>query len=160
MVRSEADEVAQGESMKAGNKGMPGTPRDGAPVEITGLLKSALRWVDELAAKGSFPADGVTNKDGKKVTYKTWADLIQKSFEEYYFIPEGAWPSWTESSPCLTRSCRPLTRRRAPRRQHLCPAPRDLQGRVWHAGRKAKGGLPAPCQLPMRDDCGAGTLHA
>ena len=48
-----------GESVKAGTKGVPGTPRDGAPVEITGLLKSTLRWLDELASKGKFPFKGV-----------------------------------------------------------------------------------------------------
>jgi len=48
-----------GESEKAGTKGMPGTPRDGAPVEITGLLKSALRWLEELSTAGKFPFKGV-----------------------------------------------------------------------------------------------------
>jgi len=48
-----------GESVKAGTKGVPGTPRDGAPVEITGLLKSTLRWLSELSAKGKFPFKGV-----------------------------------------------------------------------------------------------------
>lgn len=48
-----------GESQKAGTKGKPGTPRDGAPVEITGLLKSTLRWLDELSSKGKFPFEGV-----------------------------------------------------------------------------------------------------
>ena len=48
-----------GESEKAGNKGLPGTPRDGAPVEITGLLKSTLRWLSELSEKGKFPFKGV-----------------------------------------------------------------------------------------------------
>jgi glycogen debranching enzyme len=48
-----------GESTNAGTKGKPGTPRDGAPVEITGLLKSTLRWVAQLAAKGKFPFKGV-----------------------------------------------------------------------------------------------------
>jgi glycogen debranching enzyme len=48
-----------GESQKAGTKGVPGTPRDGAPVEITGLLKSTLRWLDQLATAGKFPFKGV-----------------------------------------------------------------------------------------------------
>ena len=48
-----------GESEKAGNKGIPGTPRDGAPVEITGLLKSTLRWLSELSRTGKFPFHGV-----------------------------------------------------------------------------------------------------
>jgi len=48
-----------GESEKAGSKGLPGTPRDGAPVEITGLLKSTLRWLSNLSSKGHFPYKGV-----------------------------------------------------------------------------------------------------
>jgi glycogen debranching enzyme len=48
-----------GESVKAGTKGIPGTPRDGAPVEITGLLKSTLRWLSELSAKRKIPFEGV-----------------------------------------------------------------------------------------------------
>ena len=48
-----------GESEKAGTKGVPGTPRDGAPVEITGLLKSTLRWLDDLSRSGKFPFEGI-----------------------------------------------------------------------------------------------------
>jgi glycogen debranching enzyme len=48
-----------GESVKAGTKGVPGTPRDGAPVEITGLLKSTLRWLDGLSKAGKFQFKGV-----------------------------------------------------------------------------------------------------
>lgn len=79
-----------GESQKTGNKGYPGTPRDGAPVEITGLLKSTLTWVDSLAKAGKFPFIGVeaTIKGQKRtVTYKEWADLLQANFEKYYFVP-------------------------------------------------------------------------
>lgn len=82
-----------GESAKTGNKGVPGTPRDGAPVEITGLLKSTLTWVDSLVKKGRFPFKGVeATIDGKKrtVTYKEWADLIQSNFEKYYYVPKKA----------------------------------------------------------------------
>lgn len=48
-----------GSSEKAGNKGLPATPRDGAPVEITGLLKSTLTWLDKLSGAGKFPFKGV-----------------------------------------------------------------------------------------------------
>ncbi|KAK7030744.1 glycoside hydrolase family 13 protein [Favolaschia claudopus] len=79
-----------GESQRAGTKGVPGTPRDGAPVEITGLLQSTLRWVDQLSAAGKFPFKGVkATIDGKErlVTYKEWSGLIQTSFEKCYYVP-------------------------------------------------------------------------
>ncbi|KAF8584023.1 glycoside hydrolase family 133 protein [Ramaria rubella] len=79
-----------GESVKAGTKGTPGTPRDGAPIEITGLLKSTLRWLNNLSTKGSFPFKGVQtniNDQYRLVTYKEWNDLIQSAFERNYYIP-------------------------------------------------------------------------
>ncbi|KAI0923791.1 hypothetical protein AcV5_009241 [Taiwanofungus camphoratus] len=79
-----------GESIKAGTKGVPGTPRDGAPIEITGLLKSTLRWLAELSNAGKFPFKGVeAGIDGKRrlVTYKEWGNLLQTSFEACYYVP-------------------------------------------------------------------------
>lgn len=60
-----------GESEKAGTKGKPGSPRDGAPVEITGLLKSTLRWLNELSSAGKFPFEGV-EADSKLLHAKHW----------------------------------------------------------------------------------------
>lgn len=80
-----------GSSAKAGNKGLPATPRDGAPIEITGLLKSTLTWLDKLSSQGKFPFKGVktiVNGQEEFITYKQWSDLLQKSFERCYWVPE------------------------------------------------------------------------
>jgi len=76
-----------GESAKAGNKGLPATPRDGAPIEITGLLKSALRWVVELHERGEFEWTSVKGQDGKERSYKEWNETLQNNFERVYYVP-------------------------------------------------------------------------
>ncbi|CAG8464281.1 8825_t:CDS:10 [Acaulospora morrowiae] len=79
-----------GESEKAGNIGKPATPRDGAAVEIIGLLKSTLRWIVELLDMDIYPWKGVEIKEGRVkrlVTYDDWNDLVQQSFEENFYIP-------------------------------------------------------------------------
>lgn len=63
-----------GESQKAGTKGVPGTPRDGAPIEITGLLKSTLTWLDGLSATGKFPFKGVNVTSELNIQLKTHSD--------------------------------------------------------------------------------------
>ncbi|GBC01200.1 hypothetical protein RclHR1_00410027 [Rhizophagus clarus] len=76
-----------GESEKAGNKGLPATPRDGASVEIIGLLKSALRWLTELSEQGHYPWKEVELEGNRRITFAEWNDLIQKSFEKCFYIP-------------------------------------------------------------------------
>ncbi|KAF2280702.1 glycogen debranching enzyme [Westerdykella ornata] len=76
-----------GESEKAGNKGVPGTPRDGAPVEITGMLYSTLKWVAQLHSEGAYKYDGVTLDGGKKITFADWASKIKANFERVYYVP-------------------------------------------------------------------------
>ncbi|CAL5865952.1 uncharacterized protein PFLUO_LOCUS159 [Penicillium psychrofluorescens] len=76
-----------GESEKAGNKGFPGTPRDGAAIEITGLVFSALRWVSELHDSKLYPHKGVELGDGKSVTFTEWANKILDNFERCYYVP-------------------------------------------------------------------------
>lgn len=75
-----------GDSEKARIKGLPATPRDGAAVEITGLLKSCVRWLSELHRAGKF-FEGVDLGNGKQLKYREWNDLIQENFERCYFIP-------------------------------------------------------------------------
>lgn len=76
-----------GESEKAGSKGVPGTPRDGAAVEITGLLYSTLAWLADLHAKGQYPHGEVQSADGRSVKLSDWAGLIKANFERCYFVP-------------------------------------------------------------------------
>lgn len=77
-----------GESATAHNRGIPATPRDGAPIEITGLLKSTLRWVSHLhqSATSHFPFEGVALPDSF-LSYSAWDALVQASFDSHYFIP-------------------------------------------------------------------------
>ncbi|OJJ39871.1 hypothetical protein ASPWEDRAFT_151359 [Aspergillus wentii DTO 134E9] len=76
-----------GESEKAGNKGVPGTPRDGAAIEITGLVYSTLTWVARLHEAGVYQNQGVDIEGGKSVTFKDWATKIKDNFERCYFVP-------------------------------------------------------------------------
>ncbi|KAK9465395.1 glucanotransferase domain of glycogen debranching enzyme-domain-containing protein [Lipomyces arxii] len=77
-----------GESLRAGNNGWPGTPRDGAAIEISGMLKSGLRWVNELRAKGIYKHVSVTTAGGTKVVkFTEWEELVQKNFEKSYYVP-------------------------------------------------------------------------
>ncbi|PWY86908.1 glycogen debranching enzyme [Aspergillus heteromorphus CBS 117.55] len=76
-----------GESPKAGNKGVPGTPRDGAAIEITGLLYSALVWVANLHEDGLYIHDGVEIGGGESITFKDWAAKIKENFERCYHVP-------------------------------------------------------------------------
>ena len=76
-----------GESERAGSKGVPGTPRDGAAVEITGLSYSAMRWVAELHKAGKYKYSGVDTDQGEKITFTEWADRIKTNFEKCYWIP-------------------------------------------------------------------------
>ncbi|ETS87015.1 hypothetical protein PFICI_00843 [Pestalotiopsis fici W106-1] len=79
-----------GESERANSKGIPGTPRDGAAIEITGLLYSTLRWVAKLASEDKYPYKGVKKADGSEITFTEWADLVKSSFEYSYYVPTDA----------------------------------------------------------------------
>jgi len=78
--------------VKVNTMGVPATPRDGAPIEITGLLASTLRWVCKMIKNQNnhFPYTYVTLNDGAQLTYAEWYDLLVKNFEEYYYIPKDS----------------------------------------------------------------------
>ncbi|SCV04841.1 LAMI_0H19812g1_1 [Lachancea mirantina] len=79
-----------GESEMAGSSGIPGTPRDGAAIEIIGLLKSALRFVIKLQGQNRFGFTELEKSDGLKITYKEWESLVLKSFEKKFYIPQNS----------------------------------------------------------------------
>lgn len=77
-----------GESDKAGNRGVPATPRNGAAVELTALLYSTLEW---LVADNPTGQSGVyLPKASKDLSYSEWMSKIKRNFEEYYFIPKDS----------------------------------------------------------------------
>ena len=77
-----------GESEKAHNKGIPGTPRDGSAIEIQGLLKSALRFVNKLHKQGKFEYTKVTKPDGSTISLEDWESLLAENFEKHYYVPK------------------------------------------------------------------------
>ena len=79
-----------GESERAGSKGVPGTPRDGAAVEIIGLLYSTLKWLAHLNSEKKFGHAGVKKADGTEVSYASWAKLVKDNFERCFFVPLSA----------------------------------------------------------------------
>jgi glycogen debranching enzyme len=70
-----------GSSDKTGNKGIPATPRDGAPIELTALLYSSLRFMEELYDNEIIERCHIQVKDctgnPELWTYKQWADRIK-----------------------------------------------------------------------------------
>lgn len=75
-----------GSSEKAGTRGKPSTPRDGSAVEIVGLCKSAVTWLDTLYQEKLYPYQGVEIKEDKIITYKHWSDKIQNNFEKHFWV--------------------------------------------------------------------------
>ena len=78
-----------GESERAKSRGVPGTPRDGAAIEITGLSYSTLVWVAKLHEEGKYKYAGVStsSSDIPVITFADWAAKIKHNFERCYFVP-------------------------------------------------------------------------
>ncbi|KAF5023676.1 hypothetical protein F66182_4242 [Fusarium sp. NRRL 66182] len=76
-----------GESERAGSKGVPGTPRDGAAIEITGMLYSTLDWLAGLHQQGKYAYSGVDKSDGGSISLADWANLLKANFERCYYVP-------------------------------------------------------------------------
>ena len=64
------------------NKGLPATPRDGAPIELVGLQYSVLTFFAKLHAEGKFGHAGVD-----QVSFADWATLMKANFNRCYYVP-------------------------------------------------------------------------
>uniref|UniRef100_A0A6G1SGX7 Glycogen debranching enzyme n=1 Tax=Aceria tosichella TaxID=561515 RepID=A0A6G1SGX7_9ACAR len=81
-----------GSSEKAKTKGLPASPRDGSAVEIVGLCKAVVSWLDELYKNNRiYPYDGVESLYDNTITlkwsWKKWNTMIQANFEKHFYIP-------------------------------------------------------------------------
>lgn len=61
-----------GSSKEANNFGIPGAIRDGAPIECTALLKTALNFVVKYNKLGVYTYNKVKLKNDTFLTYKSW----------------------------------------------------------------------------------------
>lgn len=81
-----------GSSHKAGNAGRPATPRDGSAVELVGLCKSVVHWLEQMYRETKYPYDSVKMKmeNGKlqKVTFQEWDSKIQNNFERFFWVSD------------------------------------------------------------------------
>ena len=62
-----------GSSTTAGNKGIPATPRCGAPIELTALLKNCLDFVTN---EPNYTCKSVITKSYKLLSFEDWSNLI------------------------------------------------------------------------------------
>ena len=71
-----------GSSEHAGNKGHPGSPRDGSAVELVGLSRATVQWLIEMIDKNYYPY-----KEQRQVL-EDWVKKIDGNFEKYFWIGE------------------------------------------------------------------------
>jgi glycogen debranching enzyme len=74
-----------GSSSKAGNRGIPSSPRDGSAIELIGLQYSVIHWLHQINDSTIWPYEGVT--DG--TTFWSWSDWSSKillNFERCFWV--------------------------------------------------------------------------
>ena len=75
-----------GSSSKAGTRGIPSTPRAGAPIEMVAILKHCVSAYQKLHQEGKFSHEGVKFKK-RDISYGRWAEIISDHFEQRFYIP-------------------------------------------------------------------------
>ena len=74
-------------SKVAKNRGVPATPRDGADIEIIGLLQSTLRFLEDSATNGTYPYKGVDVNGKGFISWRDWSNRIISNFEGWFYVP-------------------------------------------------------------------------
>jgi glycogen debranching enzyme len=87
-----------GSSVRAGNNGLPATPRDGSAVELVGLSRYALEFLIRANRDGKYPYDGVQIDSNRKLTWLEWAQKIDANFEKHYWVGQD-----TNDSPHINK---------------------------------------------------------
>ncbi|VDK50556.1 unnamed protein product, partial [Cylicostephanus goldi] len=77
-----------GSSEKAGNRGEPATPRDGAAVELQALAYNILCAMAEWSDSGLISQNGVSH-DSENWTWSQWAEKIKANFEPQFYVSEN-----------------------------------------------------------------------
>ena len=72
-----------GSSEYAGNKGHPGSPRDGSAIELIGLSRATIAWLIEMIEKNAYPY-----KEQKPIL-EDWLKKIDQNFEKEFWIDEN-----------------------------------------------------------------------
>jgi glycogen debranching enzyme len=72
-----------GSSETAGNKGYPGSPRDGSAIELIGLSRAIIHWLIEMIEKDFYPY-----KEQKQIL-EDWLNKIDQNFEKEFWIDEN-----------------------------------------------------------------------
>ncbi|CAH8635836.1 unnamed protein product [Heterobilharzia americana] len=83
-----------GSSLKAGNQGIPATPRDGSAVELVGLAYAVVSWLEKSHSQekthySHYPYAGAKLQSGKELSWKEWTSLLKNSFEAHFWIPQN-----------------------------------------------------------------------
>jgi len=73
-----------GSSENAGNKGYPGSPRDGSAVELIGLSRAVINWLIQMIEKGFYPYNE------EKQILEDWLKKIDQNFEKEFWIDQNS----------------------------------------------------------------------
>ena len=73
-------------SEKANNKGKPATPRNGANIEILGIIYYVLVHLDDLNKESKYHFNSVSIEEEKEIVFIEWAQLIKQNFEKSFWV--------------------------------------------------------------------------